>query len=118
MKVSKEYDGVNPQRKNKDHRHLGLKGNELRKHIALVNNYGFGLSVLEQRYIDQNKQCAICKMKHENLNDLSVDHDHTTGKYRGLLCQNCNSGLGMFRDNIDTLSIAVSYLQTFQKTLL
>lgn len=42
-----------------------------------------------------------------------LDHDHATGKFRGYLCQNCNSGLGKFKDNPITLLKAVEYLQDF-----
>jgi hypothetical protein len=65
----------------------------------------------------QNNVCAICH-KPETLVDsrtgrlraLAVDHDHTTKRVRGLLCSACNTGLGKFKDNIDLLIAAVSYL--------
>lgn len=56
----------------------------------------------------QNHKCAICK----NETKLCVDHDHTSGKVRGLLCSRCNSGLGFFRDSIDFLKSAVEYLDS------
>lgn len=62
------------------------------------------------------KRCHICKQrgfridKHQKL-DLAVDHCHTTGQVRGMLCHNCNRGLGLFQDNIEYLLNAVDYLK-------
>jgi hypothetical protein len=44
------------------------------------------------------------------LKELAIDHCHKTGKIRGLLCKNCNQGLGQFKDNIDLLLSAAKYL--------
>lgn len=56
--------------------------------------------------LKKNNTCAICSKKVK----LNVDHDHVTGKVRGLLCQNCNLGLGRFMDNPNLLEKAVQYL--------
>jgi len=53
--------------------------------------------------------CQICKQKPVNRN-LCIDHDHTTEKFRGLLCNNCNTGLGMFKDSCECLQSAIKYL--------
>ena len=59
----------------------------------------------------QNGGCAICGYKFgQKTGDMKVDHDHSTGAVRGLLCDLCNRGLGMFRDNQDNLTKAISYL--------
>lgn len=60
----------------------------------------------------QDGVCAICK--NESLMSLSVDHNHTTGKVRGLLCGMCNTGLGYFRDNAESLKNAALYLKGIQ----
>lgn len=59
----------------------------------------------------QNYVCAICKEKCVTFKNLCIDHDHKTGKVRGLLCLRCNKGLGDFRDNIDLLKNAIIYLK-------
>lgn len=70
------------------------------------------LDMLEQ----QSGQCGICgqsvKISRDTPreNQACVDHCHTSGKVRGLLCPKCNSGLGMFDDDIDRLKAAMAYL--------
>lgn len=58
---------------------------------------------------NQNGVCAICG---EDPGDrrLSIDHDHQTGRIRGLLCRNCNSGIGLLKDNAQILARASHYL--------
>lgn len=58
----------------------------------------------------QNGVCAICKKPCALGRKLAVDHNHRTGKNRGLLCFNCNTGLGKFGDCQATLQRAMEYL--------
>lgn len=61
----------------------------------------------------QDGRCAICGSQKPMRGDwLSVDHDHETGEVRGLLCGECNAGLGKFQDNPTLLRAAASYLTT------
>ena len=57
--------------------------------------------------VSQGGLCKICG----DSGNLCIDHDHQTGEVRGLLCGLCNSGLGMFRDNLAHLSKAIEYLR-------
>lgn len=56
----------------------------------------------------QKNKCGIC----DNVfnNNILVDHNHDTGKIRGLLCRNCNFAIGLFKDNIKTLKNAIKYI--------
>jgi len=67
-------------------------------------------------YDEQNGRCAICRAWFNHPTNAHIDHDHETNKVRGLLCGKCNSGLGMFRDNICFLAGAIVYLESNGKT--
>ena len=76
--------------------------------------YGVTLADYETLHNEQDGKCAICKGTPSGLGAterrLHVDHDHLTGAVRGLLCENCNRGVGMFQDNPDLLTLAAAYL--------
>jgi hypothetical protein len=67
---------------------------------------------LVDRYEQQEECCAICK-KHIDLDNSAIDHNHSTGEFRGVLCKQCNRALGMFGDSVSTLRNAVEYLEDF-----
>jgi len=79
----------------------------------LVRKYGITSNEKEQMIKDQNNKCKICGIEFDVLDraKIHIDHDHQTKKVRGILCTNCNLGLGMFKDNVDFLLNAVSYLK-------
>ena len=62
-------------------------------------------------FIAQDGRCAICERDVcEIPRGLYIDHDHKTGKVRGLLCDRCNMSLGGFKDNVIILQNAINYL--------
>ena len=82
---------------------------------ALRNLYGVSLEQYEKLLEKQNHVCAICKKPSKKR--LSVDHCHETLQIRGLLCHNCNTGLGHFKDNIERLQTAIEYLKFSKQEL-
>jgi len=97
------------RRKNKDK----AKNNDLKK------EYGITLAQYEEMEVSQDFKCAICGKSEQDICNkkgavrrLAVDHCHTTGKIRGLLCRGCNQGLGNFKDTIQYLQKAIDYLQS------
>lgn len=62
--------------------------------------------------------CDICNKPFKKDKRHAIDHDHATGQIRGLLCDLCNTGLGMFKDNQELLQKAIVYLQTNKLKLL
>lgn len=83
------------------------KGKQTLAKQRLKTRYNLTQEDYNQLLQKQNNCCAICKT---NLVRLVIDHDHTTLEIRGLLCSQCNSMLGMAKDNINTLTNAIKYL--------
>lgn len=73
--------------------------------------YGITLDQYNEMLEDQGGVCAICGKPDEvEGRRMAIDHNHDTGEVRGLLCGNCNRGLGNFQDNIEMLEKAKDYL--------
>jgi len=70
--------------------------------------YGLTLIAKEKLEKEQNYLCAICRKA--STKTLNVDHNHTTGKVRGLLCHNCNRGIGYLHDSSEIILNAYHYL--------
>lgn len=75
------------------------------------NRYGITEDEYKKLYKAQNGKCAICETPESELKRrLHIDHDHKTGKIRGLLCFLCNAGMGKFKDDPVLLKKAQEYL--------
>ena len=75
------------------------------------SNYGLTISDYDALLAKQNNCCDICLLHVSQHNKhLHVDHDHSTGEVRGLLCENCNRGIGLFQDDTVILENAIKYL--------
>lgn len=88
------------------------------KNDQLLRNYGIGLDEYYSMLKAQGGGCAICGAtvpESKRVKFFHVDHNHNTGKVRGLLCSRCNKGLGAFRDAAALLSVAISYLNTYDR---
>lgn len=97
-------------------RHPEHTKNQKKKH-HLSNMYGLSQKEYDSLLWNQNFVCAICEQpetvihhKNNKIRTLAVDHCHLTNKIRGLLCINCNQGLGKFKDNPKILIKAAAYL--------
>lgn len=82
------------------------------REAQLKAKYNLTTALLLKILEDQNNSCAICSKKliYPDKN-THVDHDHNTGKVRGILCHTCNTGLGKLGDRIETLEKALNYLK-------
>ncbi len=86
------------------------KNKKYRK-FHLMKRYGMTLADYEALLSKQGSRCAIC-LSHESENHkgLFVDHDHKTGKVRGLLCSRCNLALGHVKDDTSLLERLIGYI--------
>ncbi len=101
---------------------MGGRGNESEGSVATMSKtynieregklrrrYGITVDDYERMFYDQGGVCAICETP--KAETLSVDHCHTTLKVRGLLCNQCNRGMGLLGDDVDNLARAIAYLE-------
>jgi hypothetical protein len=90
-----------------------LCGTRHREKNRLFNSYGITYKEYGEMFKSQCGLCAICQRADtgvERTKNFSIDHCHSTGEVRGLLCNWCNQGLGHFRDSPELLTKAVEYL--------
>jgi hypothetical protein len=91
---------------------------QMDRRSSLKKLYNLTIEQYDALLAAQNGQCAICRRdtpgngRHKFFH---VDHDHTTGAVRQLLCHGCNTGLGAFKDNPDLLRAAAAYLSSLTK---
>ena len=89
--------------------------NESIKYKSFIKRtYGITYDDYTKMLDQQSNACSICKSKISSTRTsrLFVDHCHTTGKVRGLLCSSCNHGLGLFKDSPTLLKRAIGYLES------
>lgn len=82
----------------------------MRQNYDLLRRHGITVEEYESMFTAQSGACAICRTE-SSPRGLFVDHDHRSGRVRGLLCSTCNTGLGMFSDDAGLLEDAMYYLR-------
>ena len=111
--TSQTKDNFHKNSKNPDGLHCHCKA--CRKEESL-KAYGLSLKEYNELLESQGNCCCICQTKvprgASKKGRFHVDHNHTTGEVRGLLCHDCNTGLGLFKDDPNVLSKAIEYLVT------
>lgn len=83
-----------------------------RRDEKLMGTYGITLEDYNNMLASQNNRCLICG---DIRYKLHVDHNHETGKVRGLLCNSCNTGIGLLKENENILLSAIEYLKIVGK---
>jgi hypothetical protein len=94
------------------HEHPEAAARHKRNHHLLLK-YGITLSEADEILASQGGVCAVCgrAIRDSRGFEPHIDHDHGTGVIRGVLCFNCNAGLGAFGDDVGRLRAAVAYLE-------
>lgn len=92
---------------NKNSRRWATANREKIKIMKRKARYGLHEATFRARLNAQDGVCKICAV----ASATDVDHDHATGRSRGILCGNCNRALGLFRESVDSLRRAIRYLR-------
>jgi hypothetical protein len=118
IKITENYRKKNPELYRKASKKHWHKLNDKKKHSLWIKRYGITLEDYQKMHDNQKGVCKICKKPCKTKQVLSVDHCHKTNKVRGLLCVKCNTGLGMFNDNVKYLQEAINYLSHSEELIL
>ena len=86
------------------------RGRDVKRRGHFKQRYGITLEQHEQLYVIQNGCCKICG-EPVAYDKVCVDHDHKTNMIRGLLCNRCNTGIGLLGDTLEKIMRAVRYLE-------
>lgn len=97
----------------KESGHYRSECKECLSKLSTFRSTGWTPEAYEKAYIAQKGRCAICgcKLDSSRYTRFAGDHDHKTGKLRGLLCTNCNTALGLMKDSPLRLQSAIDYLK-------
>jgi hypothetical protein len=84
---------------------------EATKRKSAAISKGLDPEEVKEYFDNHNGLCDICGCPPSRGNkNLCLEHDHETGEFRGLVCSECNTGMGMFKDNLDLLEKAIDFL--------
>lgn len=115
---AREYRANNVEKVRESQKRTRQSKPDFYRNKRLVYEFGITLAQYEEMLQAQDGKCAICNQperrfhpKTGKLWELCVDHDHESGEIRGLLCCDCNTALGLFKDNPDSLYAAIKYLE-------
>ena len=108
-KATKAWKAKNPEAIVQQRVRHRSKHSEQLKAYALKYHYGLALEQHKAMYLAQNGCCAVCG-EPVSYDKVHTDHDHNTGRVRGLLCGGCNRAIAIF-DNHELLEKAIQYLE-------
>lgn len=98
----KEYGKNRPKRMYRDYA----------RNYSLKKNYGIDIEIYNKMFLEQEGKCKLChKHQEEFKKRFFVDHDHKTGKIRGLVCYKCNTFLGYVDNNPEIILNIINYLK-------
>jgi len=114
LKNNKKYvqDHLKEKREYRHNYHLKNRDKSLMqsKYNNLQIKYGITSKEYDQLIKSQNYSCKICSADISGKGKSQIDHCHITGRIRGILCRDCNLGLGFFKDSLKTMIAAIEYI--------
>lgn len=84
-----------------------------KRRTRTLRNYGLTIQSWEKMFYEQGFACAICKSKTSAKFGWATDHNHKTGKVRGILCSNCNTAIGQMKEDSKRLRLAADYIDKY-----
>lgn len=116
---NKQKEKNDSQKENRKMFYSSPKGIESSRRSHLKRNYGISLEQYNDMLLIQDNKCMICKSEHtfDRYGVLAVDHCHSSGEIRGLLCFKCNTILGSVNDDVNILQEAINYLNKFKNNV-
>lgn len=82
------------------------------RNAHLVRKFGLTLEQWEKKFDEQGRKCASCPATESGSRyGWHTDHDHKTGRFRGILCRACNIALGLVEDDVEHLKFLIAYLE-------
>lgn len=109
---NKNYYTKNKKELTSKSKAYALENKEKIKNDKMRRKFGIAIEEKILLFAKQGNKCAICGCTENNVGrDWDIDHCHKTGKIRGILCSNCNRGLGLFQDSSEYLKQACTYLE-------
>ena len=107
---AKDWVQKNTEKRKEVARNYARSNPKKLKNNSLKSLYGITLKEFENKRSLQQHRCAICDNEFKSTKDAHMDHCHTSGKVRDILCGACNKGLGHFKDSVQTILSAAQYL--------
>ena len=106
-------DPINATKKREYRKIYNFNNKERQRINTIKHRYGITVEQYAQMWEDQDGKCKICGIALNTIpqKQIAIDHCHESNIIRGILCRNCNAGLGFFRDNITVLKKAIKYLK-------
>ena len=106
----KRYNKNNQEKRRKYYEEFRRKYPDKIIYQGRMRHYGITKIQFDEILSKQNGVCAICKGSVVGKRKCHIDHDHSNNKVRGILCQDCNLGIGRLKENIDIFNFAINYL--------
>ena len=110
----KHYRQINKEKisiKNKEWALRNKEKRKINKRNWQLKQYGLTPNTFNELLKSQNNKCSICKLVFSDTIKLHIDHNHKTDKIRGLLCSQCNTGIGQLRESEEIFLSAIDYLR-------
>ncbi len=114
-----KYKEENPEKFAAYNKKRRIRNVNVRMKAELKFHYEITVEQYEEISLLQDHVCLICRtfIPSARAKRLFLDHDHSTGELRALLCHFCNAGLGYFKENIQLFERAIQYVQEFGKSI-